>query len=255
MINIVIPMAGKGTRFVEAGYTIDKPFLPVGNKTMIEAVTENVTPQQDKRIIYIAAPTISKEQESLLDRSRGTPGVTHFAIEPTEGAACSVLLVEDLIDNDDPLIIANSDQLVDWDMQDFLLGAQDFDAYILTLTTTEPKYSFAEIVANGEHIPVDRDMAYSLDFEVLRTAEKNPISSFGTVGIYYFKKGSDFVKAAERMIEDNDRFNGEFYVCPAFNYLPRTKKIGHYNLPASDCHFLGAPKEYEEYISNLSKEK
>lgn len=127
--------------------------------------------------------------------------------------------------------------MVDWDHESgvdrFLTACGGFDAGILTLPASEPKYSYAQVC----------------DGEVVRTAEKQVISAYGTVGLYWFRHGSDFVKAAERMIEDGDRFKNEFYVCPVFNYLPRTKRIGFYNIPAERAHFLGAPEEYTKYVN------
>ena len=122
MINIVIPVLGKGRRFAEAGYTKYKAELPVGNKTMIEAVIENLTPSQEHTF-------------HILTRDRFP--------QDTEGAACSVLLIEDEINNDDPLIIANSDQLVDVDINDFLREADGFDAMMMTFPNKDSKWSYA----------------------------------------------------------------------------------------------------------------
>jgi NDP-sugar pyrophosphorylase family protein len=229
MLNIVIPMAGKGSRFTEAGYTTPKPFLPIQGIPMIERVIENVRPSEPHRIILIH---LMEHQELLKD-------IPHDVAIPitqvTDGAACTVLLARELIDTTDSLLVANSDQYVDWEVNDFIEKSSWYDAAILTLPANEEKYSYAQVKGT----------------EVIRTAEKKVISPFGTVGIYWWKNGRDFVRSATRMIAEDDRFNNEFYVCPTFNYLPRTKRIGHYLLPSSKCHFLGAPKEYEAYLSSL----
>lgn len=237
-INIVIPMAGRGSRFEEAGYKKYKPFLPIAGRTMIEAVIENVTPSTPKpSVILIAREEHQRDVWKLVGKNKNMivaslPGVT-------EGAACTVLEVEQLINTDTPLLIANSDQFIDWDVNEFF-GAMERsknDAGILTLPVSDPKYSYAQVVGG----------------EVIRTAEKDPISKYGTVGVYWFRKGSDFVKAAKRMIEDDDRFNGEFYVCPVFNYLPRNKKIGFFHVEYEAAHFLGDPAGYEAYIAKVGK--
>jgi dTDP-glucose pyrophosphorylase len=122
----------------------------------------------------------------------------------TEGAACTTLLAKELINNDNPLIIANSDQFVEWNTSEFMykMQEQNADAGILTFKSTHPKWSFAKVNEDGD---------------VIEVAEKNPISDVATVGIYYWKRGSDYVKYAEQMIAKNIRHNNEFYVCPVFN--------------------------------------
>lgn len=243
-INIVIPMAGRGSRFEEAGYKKYKPLLPVAGRTMIEAVVDNVRPTSPKsEVILIAREENQREVWKLFGKDKRV--IVCKVPEVTEGAACTVLTVDTLINNDTPLIIANSDQYIDWSVDVFLerMAEGKYDAGILTLPTDDPKYSFAQVVEDYD----------SRAREVVRTAEKRPISRYGTVGVYWFRNGSDFVKAAQRMIEDEDRFNGEFYVCPVFNYLPRTKKIGFYHIPADAAHFLGDPAGYEDYIAKVGK--
>ncbi|NBV57810.1 MAG: glycosyl transferase family 2, partial [Bacteroidetes bacterium] len=152
----------------------------------------------------------------------------------TEGAACTALLAKDLIDNDDPLFFANSDQYVEWDPVEFMYTMQerDCDGGIVIFNATHPKWSFAEIDDNGY---------------VTKVAEKNPISDKATVGFYYWKKGSDFVKYAEQMIEKNIRTNNEFYVCPVFNEaIADGKKILSYHV--DEMWGLGTPEDLELFI-------
>ena len=120
----------------------------------------------------------------------------------TEGAACTALLAKEYIDNDAPLFFANSDQWVDWNPVGFMYEMQETEADggIVTFKSTHPKWSFAKI-----------------DGRVTEVAEKNPISENATVGYYYWKHGSEFVKYAEQMIEKDIRVNNEFYICPVFN--------------------------------------
>jgi dTDP-glucose pyrophosphorylase len=122
----------------------------------------------------------------------------------TEGAACTTLLAKDLINSDEPLLMANSDQFVEWNSNEVLYAftADSIDGGIVSFKATHPKWSYAKVGEDGF---------------VSEVAEKNPISDNATVGIYYWKKGSDYVKYAEQMIEKNIRTNNEFYVCPVFN--------------------------------------
>ena len=152
----------------------------------------------------------------------------------TEGAACTALLAKEYIDNDDPLFFANSDQFVEWDPMEFMYKMQEkqADGGIVTFKATHPKWSFASVGDDGL---------------VRLVAEKKPISDNATVGYYYWKKGSDFVKYAEQMIEKNVRVNNEFYVCPVFNEaIEDDKKIRTYQ--ASEMWGLGTPEDLENFI-------
>lgn len=220
MLNIVIPAAGRGRRFVERGYLVPKPFLPVDGKPMIARVMENVTPQQEHRFIILA---LVEHMRWMLEVPKTTiipvPGVT-------EGAARTVLLAKHLY-QDGPLLIVNSDQLIDWDVDDFLATP---NARIATFRSDSPAYSYVRTAPNGR---------------VIEVAEKRVISNEATVGAYYWERGSDFVRAAERMIAANDRTNGEFYVSPSFNYYGGL--ITTY--PVARIHALGTPEDYEAYAS------
>ena len=154
----------------------------------------------------------------------------------TEGAACTTLLAKQLIDNDEPLLMANSDQYVEWNSNECLYAftADGIDGGILTFKATHPKWSYARVDDDGF---------------VKEVAEKNPISDNATVGIYYWKKGSDYVKYAEQMIEKNIRTNNEFYVCPVFNEAIgdnkkiRIKEIG-------GMWGIGTPEDLNYFLEN-----
>ena len=156
----------------------------------------------------------------------------------TEGAACTALLAKDLINNDNPLFFANSDQYVEWDPMEFMYNMQEksADGGIVTFKATHPKWSFAKLDDNGL---------------VLEVAEKKPISDNATVGYYYWKRGSDFVKYAEQMIENDVRVNNEFYVCPVFNEaIEDGKQIRTHT--ASGMWGLGTPEDLENYLKYKS---
>jgi dTDP-glucose pyrophosphorylase len=154
----------------------------------------------------------------------------------TEGAACTALLSKEFINNDSPLFFANSDQFVEWDSNEFMykMNETDADGGIVTFKATHPKWSFVKIDETGY---------------VTEVAEKNPISDNATVGFYYWKHGSDFVKYAEQMIEKNVRVNNEFYVCPVFNQaVEDNKKIRVYEV--KNMWGLGTPEDLNFYIEN-----
>jgi HAD superfamily hydrolase (TIGR01509 family) len=235
-LNVLIPMAGAGSRFAQAGYTFPKPLIDVNGKPMIQVVVENLG--LDANYIFV----VQKEHREKfnLDTMLNliAPGCKVVETDGmTEGAACTALLAKQYIDNDNPLFFANSDQYVDWDPLEFMYNMQETDADggIVTFTATHPKWSFAKTDENGF---------------VTEVAEKNPISDLATVGYYYWKHGSDFVKYAEQMIEKDIRVNNEFYVCPVFNEaIGDGKKIRTKN--ASAMWGLGTPEDLENYVRNF----
>ena len=202
-MNVLIPMAGAGSRFEQAGYTFPKPLIDVNGKPMIQRVVENLN--IDARHIFIVQKSHYEKYSLKHTLNLISPNCEIVQVEGmTEGAACTTLLAKEFIDNDEPLILANSDQYVDWDSNQFMYAsmADDIDASILTFYSTHPKWSYARLNEDGF---------------VVEVAEKKPISEHATVGIYFFKKGSDYVRCAESMISKNIRVNNEFYVCPVYN--------------------------------------
>jgi len=234
-LNVLIPMAGAGFRFEQAGYTFPKPLIEVNGKPMIQVVVENLN--IDANYIYVVQK--AHRQKYNLDTLLNliTPGCKIVETEGlTQGAACTALLAKKFIDSDAPLFFANSDQFVEWDSNEFMYKMQETDADggIVTFTATHPKWSFAKVDDNGL---------------VTEVAEKNPISDIATVGYYYWKNGSDFVKYAEQMIEKNIRVNTEFYVCPVFNEAVQDyKQIRTFNIKA--MWGLGTPEDLNYYLEN-----
>lgn len=234
-LNVLIPMAGAGSRFEQAGYTFPKPLIEVKGKPMIQVVVDNLN--LDANYIYVVQKSHREKYnlDTLLNLI--TPGCKIIeTIGITEGAACTALLAKEFIDNDNPLFFANSDQFVEWDSSDFMYKMQEtgVDGGIVTFNATHPKWSFAKIDENGF---------------VTEIAEKNPISDIATVGYYFWKNGSDFVKYAEQMIKKNIRVNNEFYVCPVFNEaISSGKKITTFN--AEKMWGLGTPEDLKYYLEN-----
>ena len=152
----------------------------------------------------------------------------------TEGAACTVLKAKEFIDNSEPLIISNSDQWIKWNSFETISSFNDADGGILTFKSVHPKHSFAKVDGDGY---------------VTEVAEKNPISSDATVGIYHWKRGSDWVKYAEQMITKNIRTNNEFYVCPVFNEAIADKKKIR-TIPVKRMWGLGTPEDLRTYLSS-----
>ena len=234
-LNVLIPMAGAGSRFQAAGYTFPKPLIDVEGKPMIQLVVENLN--IDANFIFVVQK--SHREKYNLDTLLNLIAPNCKIVEVdglTEGAACTALLAKEHIDNDNPLFFANSDQFVEWDSTEFMykMNETDADGGIVSFRATHPKWSFAKVDENGL---------------VTEVAEKNPISDIATVGYYYWKHGSDFVKYAEDMIEKNIRVNNEFYVCPVFNQAIKDgKKIRTFDIPK--MWGLGTPEDLKYYLEN-----
>jgi beta-phosphoglucomutase-like phosphatase (HAD superfamily)/dTDP-glucose pyrophosphorylase len=237
-INVVIPAAGQGKRFSEAGYQHPKPLIDVDGKPMIELVLDN---------FYHVGRAIFVLQKKHIDQYCADAVVKHLAPGSevvhvdglTEGAVCTVLRARDLINNSNELVIANSDQFVDMDVMDFVrrMRRRNADAGILTFADDDPKWSYARCDESGR---------------VVEVAEKVVISNQATVGIYYYRRGSDFVRYAEQMIRKNIRVNNEFYVCPVFNeFIGDGKSIYTFEIGRDRMHGLGTPEDLERFTSHV----
>lgn len=236
MINILIPMGGRGQRFKNAGYKKTKPLIDVNGKPMIQIVIDNIKLNNSRFIFLVSKDDVA---EYSIDKTLKSLSSNCIVIEENPldrlGAAKACLLAKDIIDCDDQLIIANSDQLLCWNQEDFInhVNNQNCDGAIVTFNETEsnPKWSFAKVENN----------------KVVEVAEKKVISNIATVGVYYFKHGKDFVLGLESMIEKNIRINNEFYVCPVFNELVNNKNIIEYRI--EEFHGLGTPEDLERFLS------
>lgn len=233
-INIVIPMAGKGSRFQSEGYKLPKPLISINGKPMIQIVVENLN--IDGNYIFIVQKDHYDNYLLNYILNLISPKCKIIITENiTEGSACSVLLAEQYINNDIPLLIANSDQFVEWNSNEFLYSALNSDGTILTFKAeNDNKWSYAKTDNDGF---------------VSEVKEKEPISNNATVGIYYWKKGSDYVKYAKQMINKNIRVNNEFYTCPVYNEaISDGKKI-----KIKECKKmlgLGTPTDLTYFLNN-----
>jgi len=234
-MNVLIPMAGNGSRFAQAGYTFPKPLIEVHGKPMIQVVVENIA--VDANFIFVVQKSHREKYNLDSMLSLICPGCKIVEVDGvTEGAACTVLLAKQFIDNDEPLVIANSDQFIEWNSLEFFykMNEQNLDAGIVSFKATHPKWSYAKVDDNGF---------------VTEVAEKNPISDIATVGVYYWKQGKDFVKYAESMISKDIRVNNEFYVCPVFNEaILDGLKIKTFDVPK--MWGIGTPEDLNYFLEN-----
>ena len=234
-MKVLIPMAGAGSRFEKAGYTFPKPLIEVNGKPMIQVVVENIN--VDAEHIFIVQKKHYEKYNLSYLLNLIAPNCKIVQVDGmTEGAACTTLLAKEYINDNCPLLLANSDQYVDWDSNQFLysMQADGVDGGILTFPSVHPKWSFAKTNEQGF---------------VTEVAEKRPISDKATVGIYYWAKGGDYVKYAEQMIENDSRVNGEVYVCPVFNEaISDDKKFKIFDLKEDSMWGLGTPEDLKVFL-------
>lgn len=264
ILSIVIPAAGAGRRFQEAGFELPKPFIDIYGLPMLARVMYNVAPLMPHRFVVLLRREHHELWCKLMPPELQVKTIVRLVDNITEGAACTVLLAKDLINNHEPLLLCNADQLVffsdntevvsyhEW-IDDTTIWAtkenstQDLinhtsmglaNGCIATFKSNHPKWSYVEVDK------YDR---------VARVAEKVVISEHATVGLYYFTQGRYFVQAAESMIAANRRVNGEFYVCPVFNEL-----IANHNsiltYPIKRMFGLGTPEDLRDFFETVGRE-
>ena len=236
--NIVIPMAGRGSRFTEQGYTDSKPFIDVNGKPMIQRVIENLGIEFDKNYMFVLVCLQEDFDKYDFRQFKDIIGHDSYDVvildDVTEGAAQTILQAKDLINDDIPLLTLNTDQMIDYNPEHMWKIAEYYDGYIPCFWGDSEDWSYAKVMDNGY---------------VQEVAEKKVISNNATAGYYYWKKGSDFVKYAELMIEDNSRTNGEFYVAPVYNWAIRDgKRIGIGMV--DKVYELGTPEYLEKYLND-----
>lgn len=245
MLTIVLPIAGRGSRFLKAGYAMPKPLISVHGVPMIELVVRNIRPLEQHRLIFVAQEEHLTQTGLRETLHRIEPEAEIVAVPGvTEGPVCSVLAAKDLIATDEPLMIANSDQWVACNINEYLveMDRQGTDGLIMTMWANHPKWSYVAI-ENGR---------------VTRVAEKEVISEEATVGIYNFRRGRDFIWAATQMIGKNQRINNEFYVAPVYNELIAAgMKIAAYNVGrvSEGMWGLGTPDDLEMFLSSAESLK
>jgi len=250
--HVVIPMAGEGSRFQKAGYTIPKPFIPVGGKPMIQWVIQNLIPKEIPEehyklkfhLIVRRSHVTGNRLDSLFWDMPSNVSYTYHTTEGlTEGAACSVLLAESEVNNQDPLLIINSDQYLEWNPDVFYkcLLNPEYQGQILTFyqpDSSDLKWSYAKVNPDGL---------------VTEVQEKKWISPYATVGLYGWSRGCDFVRYAKQMIAKNIRVNREFYVCPVYNESIADGQSVRVKL-CSGMWGLGVPEDLERFRREFLKE-
>lgn len=240
MINVLIPMAGKTQYFSEAEFPFPKPLIEIGSKTMIEHVVENLaTAGANVQFIFVIGSEDCRKfhLDGTLNIITGGRGLIVRLARETRGSACSALMAIDYIATDTPLLIANSDQLFEAPITDLITGFQAADAGVVSFDSVHPRWSYVRLDEKGK---------------VIEAAEKRPLSRHAIAGMYYFRRGQDFVEAAMRMIQKDESVNGSYFIAPTLNQMILTgKDILMHKVDNARYHTFYTPhkiKEYENWL-------
>ena len=230
MINIVVPMAGRGQRFLDKGISTPKPLLEINSEPFISYVVDSVSFKKANFYFLIREQHL---KENNFDEIFKKKKINYKIIpikEDTEGAACTVLIGTKEMNSDLPLIVKDCDQVMNWSHENFLefVNRRKNDGVLVTVPTTNPGFSYVELLD---------DMS-----TVTRTREKEVISSFENTGCYYFNKTAEYEYYENLMIKKNIRVKNEFYVSQIYNeYILDNKKIIHY--PIVEIFSINTPAE------------
>ena len=243
MINILIPMAGKNQYFPESDFPFPKPLIEIGSKTMIEHVIENLsTAHEQVRFIFVISDSDCRKfhlDSTLKIITDGKCQIVRLDRE-TQGSACSALMAIDYIAGDEPLLIANNDQIFDNSIADLILDFQTADAGVVSFDSVHPRWSYIRLDENQM---------------VVETAEKRPLSRHAIAGLYYFKRGNDFVHAAMRMIEKGESVNGNYFISPALNQMILDGKVVRMKkVDSIRYHTFYTPQKVKEYENSLLRD-
>lgn len=241
-MNIIIPMAGEGTRFPRDTYKIPKPLIEIDGVPMIQKAIESLGLVGTYHFV-IRKDSYYDQVCTLLHKILLDPKIISVE-ETTEGPAASCLLFKDFINDEEELVIANCDQIMWWDPNLFLNTARyyKYDGMVVTYTTNTPKNSYARVGRNGF---------------VQEIKEKEVISDISLNGIHYWRKGKYFVQSAENMIKCNDRApNGEFYVGPSYNHMIKQGlKVGIHHIPNYQHNPVGVPEDLNSFLEKYERNK
>jgi dTDP-glucose pyrophosphorylase len=237
-MNILIPLAGNGSRFINRGFKTPKPLIEIIDKPMIQHSIESLNLEGNYIFIIRTQHNIDNKLTNLLQKLK--PNCKIIEIDKlTQGCTDTCLYAKTYINNNKPLIITNCDQILDWDSNRFLDYLQlntDIDGTVMTYKSTHPKNSFIKINHNG--------FATEL-------VEKKVISDIALVGFHYWKCGRDFVWSAEELIKQNIRMNDEYYISITYNLLIKQNKlISTYPLNEDNetYHAIGTPDDMFKYM-------
>ena len=239
-MNLVVPMAGRGSRFAQVGITTPKPLIDVRGRPMYVWAVESLPLDLARRVIFICLREHLDACDLESDIRRRYANLDPVIIpldHVTEGQACTVLEARELIDDDQPLIIFNADTYCRTRLSERLRAGDRADGILSVFRAQGDKWSFARVGADGR---------------VVETAEKHRISDWATTGLYYFARGRDFVRHTDAMIAANERVGDEFYVAPVYNRMIRVGADVRID-PADEVWVLGTPEDLAHFEASYPR--
>jgi dTDP-glucose pyrophosphorylase len=241
-MNVLIPMAGLGDRFIKAGFDKPKPLIDIFGKPMIRHVVESL-PKSSKIFIIRKYDNPIHNQELYIETCLGHSNIEIDYV--TEGAACTCLLAKQLINNDEELLIVDCDafykQDIYWFIDNYIRIDPRIGACGVVFHASTPRNSYVKVDDNGWAV---------------KTAEKQVISNLSFTGMHWWRHGKDFVKSVEEMIAADDRTNGEFYVSPAYNYFIKNGgRMKPLLIPNEWVDQVGVPQDLVNYLNKYGQIK
>lgn len=244
MLNILIPMGGISTFFEGDEYPYPKPFIEINGSLMIELVIENFARiREPHRFIFVVqrGDCSTYHLDDTLRLLAGDGCEIIVLNGETRGAACSALMAIDFIDNDEKLIVSNGDQLLDLDMNELLESFEQrmSDGGVVCFRSVHPKWSYVRLDEQQR---------------IIETAEKRPISSNAIAGLYYFRRGRDFVASAMKSIQKDAQVNGLYFVAPTLNEMVLDhRQLDIYMIDKDRYHSFYSPQKIKEYELKCSR--
>lgn len=241
-MNILVPMAGGSEQFAEAGFSFPKNLVEIDGLPLVERVLGRLEPLVDDGARLTC---LVRESEDARFHTADVirllyPGATVVAVPELEsGAACTALLAIGVLDRDEPLLIANGDQLVHEDLGPIVADFErrELDGGVVVFDAVHPRWSYVKTDADGF---------------VIEAAEKRPISRLATAGTYWYRRAGDFLDAVMEMIRKDAHVDGRFFICPAFNEMVlRGARIGVHEIPRDHYRSLGTPQGVHLYEEEL----
>lgn len=237
MINVLLPAMGTSSFFKDSYFP--KPMYEIKGKTMLELIVEDYANLEPKNYIFIFS-----DEDCLkfhIDSSAKLLSLASQVIRlrnQTAGALCTCLMAVNYVNDDEELIIANSDQIIEVDYRrviDYFHG-MDADAGVITFPNIHPRWSYAR----------------KKNDEVVEVAEKRPLSKDAIAGFYYYKHGKDFVEAAKNAVIKRNNLNGKYYISASINELILMgKKVGYFDIEKKQYRSFYSPAKIKEYEESL----
>jgi dTDP-glucose pyrophosphorylase len=243
-MRLIVLMAGDSGAFAEAGHAYPKNLVEVAGLPLVEHVVGNLRDVIDvaERAVFLLSGDEDRRHHTGDVIRLLAPGAEVIALQqPAQGAACTALHAIEHIDRDEPLLVANGDQVVDADVLEIVRGfeASDLDGGVVTFEAVHPRWSYVRCDATGM---------------VVEAAEKRPISRLATAGMYWFRRGGDFVDGVMSMIRKDASVDGRFYVCPVYNELVlRQLPVGTHHIDRAQYFSMASPKGVETFERHLNR--